>query len=361
VGDEKGQFYLGDSQSGYLLDPNPYLWIIRGATGAIQGSRIIDELTRAYSLSPDLTQSALRELVDLGLMELLPTPDYLDSHSFNSGDGEFAKNINQREINRSERLSIERSLITYRSIDGGYAEWDARASVAISIVGDNRIARNLLPLLIASGFTKSSIAITSKDLFALTARDINALSVSLEHLGRSRALHHRELIRHSRVDGSKEPPHHGLQTLPDLIIATSPPPPDLIAQWQSENLRHLAVGEPTRSDLEISPIIHPGATPCLRCIALHRRDALPESLAPLALPLSATSGAEIPATSAALIAALLASMTENFFAHPHDCRQHDSHSLIINLLEPTLAPRRQRWNFHPECGCVDVRRRALPR
>ena len=155
----------------------------------------------------------------------------------------------------------------------------------------------------------------------------------------------------------------------DLIIATSPPSLDAIARWQSEGTPHIALTLPTKTDIEISPLITPGVTPCLQCTALQRRDALPSDLAPLAcIPFSDlaftehTRRSELPAPSAALIASLLTTITIDICRGAFGATVDQPHlSQVINLLEPTLPVRHRVWNFHPECGCVDVQRRALPR
>ncbi len=344
VGVNEEEFFAGDGRGGYTLPTTPYLWLMKRSSGLIKGSTIVEDVARENSLPLDQVRGALLDLTDWGLIELLPTPIYSTITR--------RENISQGEINNQARLSIERSLITYRSVDGGVSEWDARARQTISIVGDNRIARNLLPLLISSGFIRSSILTSSRDPVLLSARDINGLSVTLEHLGKNKALHHRELIRHSHISTSTQPV---TSRESDLVIATTPPQPDQIQEWQSEGIAHIAVSEPIRTEIEISYFIQPGATPCLHCISLHRRDALPPKLSTLSI---ATGGVELPATAAALIAALLASAVENFYQAN---RPVSRSSRVINLLEPTLHHEDRKWNFHPECGCVDVQRRASPR
>jgi len=344
VGMSEEEFFAGDSRGGYTLPTTPYLWLIKRSSGLIKGSTIVEEVAAENSLSLDQVRGALLDLTAWGLIELLPTPIYSTITR--------RENISQGETNNQARLSIERSLITYRSVDGGASEWGARASQTISIVGDNRIARNLLPLLISSGFIRSSLLTSASDPVLLGARDINGLSVTLEHLGKSKALHHRELIRHSHISTTTQPV---TSRKSDLVIATTPPQPDQIQEWQSEGIAHIAVSEPIRTEIEISYFIQPGATPCLRCISLHRRDALPPKLSALSIP---TGGVELPATAAALIAALLASEVENFYQAN---RPVSRSSRVINLLEPTHHLEDRKWNFHPECGCVDVQRRASPR
>ncbi len=338
-----GELYVGDARAGFLLEPIPYLTILRSCNGALSRTEIAQRLFEPLALM----NRALDYLSSLGIIENLSQPDLMMQSQ-------------QHHLNSMARTRIESSLITHRSEDGGQEEWQARAHLVISIFGDTRVARNLLALLSTSGFTECTIALASRDEQLLAPRDINGLSVTTEHLAKSKALHHRDLIRQTKLGGSTSAHQGGV----DLIIATAPPPAEQIQEWQSQGIAQLAISEVIAQEIEISPIIYPGMVPCLHCIALHRRDALPSDLTTLAL---AEKHHELPAPSAALIAAMTTSIVANFQGSSHrslshkDQRNRLSHSFVINLLDPTLPIQRRSWNFHPECGCVDVRRRAYPR
>jgi len=350
-----GTIYVGDARDGYILDAIPYRQILRHSTGAHPHAHIADQL----NLSPSALLHLLRELTSLGVIENLTSPSHTEQ---------------QHHLNASERVGSERSLITHRSTDGGQGELHARAALQIEIRGDTRIARNLLALLVGSGFISTTLQLSPYDQPLLQARDLNALSVTSEHLGKSKALHHRDIVRQNHLV------MHNLATTDlrvvsgrgkrDLIVATSGVSAQDIQEWQSEGVRHLAISEVIAQTLEISPIIEPGVGPCLRCLSLHRRDALPEDLSLLAQP---EQVGELPVASAALVAALLASRIANFVHQVHDAagiqvmdqseelESYRRRSQVINLLDPSQPMEDRRWSFHPECGCVDVRRRAWPR
>ena len=338
-----GKLYVGNAREGFLLEPIPYLTILRSCNGVLSRADIAQRL---FEPLPRIDH-ALEYLSSLGIIENLSQPDQRGQSQ-------------QHHLNSMERTRIESSLITHHSEDGGEEEWQARADLAISIFGDTRVARNLLALLSTSGFTECTIALAPHAEQLLQPRDINGLSVTTEHLAKNKALHHRDLIRQTRL-GESSSAHQGIT---NLVITTAPPPAEQIQEWQSQGIDQLAISEVIAQEIEISPIIHPGMVPCLHCIALHRRDALPSDLTTLAL---AEKHHELPAPSAALIAAITTSIVANFQGSVHrslphqDRRDRLNYSLVINLLDPTLPIQRRSWNFHPECGCVDVRRRALPR
>ena len=350
-----GTIYVGDARDGYILDAIPYRQILRLSTGAHSHAFIADQL----DLSPSALGHILHELTSLGVIENLASP---------------SRTGQQHHLNASERIESERSFITHRSIDGGQGELHARAAFQIEIRGDTRIARNLLALLVGSGFTSTTIKVSPHDPTLLQARDLNALSVTSEDLGKSKSLHHRDIARQNHLV------MHNLATTDlrvvsgrgkqDLVVATSSASAEDIQEWQSEGVRHLAISEVIAQTIEISPVIEPGVGPCLRCISLHRRDALPEDLSLLAAP---QSSGELPVVSAALVASLLASKIANFAHRVHgaadipgmeqseELERYRRRSQVINLLDPSLTMEDRRWSFHPECGCVDVRRRAWPR
>ena len=337
------EIFVGNSHEGYLLDAYPYLAILRECTGWFN----INEISERSNQPAHIIEKIVGEhgeLVQLGVIET----------RFRPSPAPWTKIHDQQELHASTQNEIESSLITFRASDGGQAEWIARAQYGVTIFGDTRIARTLLALLCASGFIQTQLQSLPGEEPLLQARDLNALSVTADHLAKSKTLHHRDLIRVSRATSAVTSTANAPRKR-DLIIATSQPHAEQIQQWQSEAVAHLAMGEAIAGLIEISPIIQPGLTPCLRCIQLHKRDALPRDLTCLATTQNPST--QLPVTSAALIAALLATTVANYFFTP----QLQFHSQVINLLEPTLPIQPRKWNFHPECGCVDVQRRALPR
>ena len=339
-----GTIYIGDARSGLVLDAIPFLAILRTCTGA----RTCDEVAGSEHLA------TLDHLHQLGLIEYLTRPVLSTATP------------QQHLFNARERLDSEGSIITHRPGcgDGGLSEIDRRSELTIEILGDTRIARNLLALLGASGFTSSTLHLSHHDQPLLQARDLNGLTVTAEHLGKSKALHHGDISRQTALHGVKSAAGKTSEPLLNerLVIATAGASAQEIQHWQSMGTRHIAISEVIAQAIEISPIIHPGKGPCLRCIALHRRDALPLDLSTLA---SAQHEYELPAASAALVAALLTTWVANYL-HATSSREktlpdYARYSQVISLLEPTHPIERRRWSFHPECGCVDVRRRVLPR
>lgn len=353
-----GFIFVGTVTEGFELDRDPYLPLLRRCTGEFTTSQIAAQLGESLTV----VAAQLEKLQTLGIIEEhQPLPAHSES------------------LLSHKRREIETILTSHRSSDGSAAEWRARRDFSILITGDTRIARNLLPLLAASGFINTTLMVDSVTSAHLEFKDINALTVTIGDLGKSKRAHHQQLMQRAQIVSSAQslsdfrfhpahpsrPAHPSHGTKPHLAIATCEPRADEIQRWQSEGISHLAVGPLVGSQIEISPIITPGVTPCLQCIALHKRDALPHDLHPLSFNLAAAGApsSELPVASAALVASLLTSLAidSSWRAIKRELKvgadqAHLSH--VINLLSPTSAPVERRWSFHPECGCVDVRRRA---
>jgi hypothetical protein len=364
---ESGAIYIGTAHEGFELEADPYLPILRSCTGR---STVSEIAIRVSCTSADV-ESLLTQLSDLGLIEFLTSPD--------------TKSANERRVQitgdliTQEREEIESSLISLRHGDGGESEWRSRASLSLMITGDTRVARNLLALLNASGFPQVSLLLEGNASQQIAISDINGLSVTTDDLGKNKMNHHRDLARRSTLGSIHSKYHSANHTHPHLIIATAMPRADEIQRWQSEGISHIAVGDLIGSEVEIFPMITPGLGPCLQCIALHKADALPRDLRALTYPLHLNSNfrhlkngrGELPVGAAALLAGLLTSsvidwawrLTSSMSSAHSASRSHEEGNIsrVINLLEPMARPLERRWNFHPECGCVDVRRRASPR
>lgn len=122
-------------------------------------------------------------------------------------------------------------------------------------------------------------------------------------------------------------------------------PPALHLSWLRRDVPHVCVvheGDAVR----IGPLVEPGATGCLRCIELHRRDA------DAAWPVVAAQLANIPAPeldprTLALVAAHAAALADERLAHGVTAFGETSLSVPTTAGLPSAA----QHSPHPECGC----------
>jgi bacteriocin biosynthesis cyclodehydratase domain-containing protein len=98
----------------------------------------------------------------------------------------------------------------------------------------------------------------------------------------------------------------------------------------------------------VGPLVVPGATSCLHCADLHRRDADPR-WPRLATQLTASEPPPSGATVTCLLTAATAAL--QVLAYVDGTARPGALEATIELHPPDLVPRLRRWPPHPACGC----------
>ena len=318
-----GDYLLALPSHGLLLTQGAQIQMARAFTGRNSTLEI------AAGLSCEV--AAVGEFVEL-----------LQSHGFVDELGEpiFEGTDDLSEQLITSRGVTERALLTHRagSRDGGAEEFQDREAATILISGENRLARNLLVGLQASGFTNTRLISRAHLPARLTGADICGLAVRASDIGKLRREFTAELIRNSQIARGQQV----AKPFPDLIISTVPVEWDYVQRWMSEGSRHLHINQIVGQEIEVGPLVIPGATPCLRCVALIKRDngasVGHESLR-----------TELPSAAVAFISGLVALAVGEYFAT--GVTPFHAASYWYDLLNPLRAPEVRHWNFHPECGC----------
>lgn len=123
--------------------------------------------------------------------------------------------------------------------------------------------------------------------------------------------------------------------------------PELFGLWLRRDIPHLAVVL-SDTDLEVGPVIEPGAGPCLYCLQRYRAEADPAWTAILTQLYGRSSAAEtaLVSTEAASVVARLA--LRRLRSGP--ATVHES----VTLSAETGATETRAWLPHPGCGCIEV-------
>lgn len=303
-----------------------------------QGSQI--QMARAFNgrrSTVDIATGLMCELAAVGeFVELLKSHGFVDELREPVAEG--THDLSEQLIR--SRGATERALIAHRagSRDGGAQEFLERQSATILISGENRLARNLLAGLQASGFSNTRLIPRAFLPPRLMGADICGLAVRASDIGKLRREFTAELIRNSQIARGQQV----AKPFPDLIISTVPVEWDYVQRWMSEGSCHLHINQIVGQEIEVGPLVIPGATPCLRCVALTKRDngasVGHESLR-----------TELPSAAVAFISGLLALAVGGYFAT--GATPLHAASYWYDLLNPLRAPEVRHWNFHPECGC----------
>ena len=316
--------FLGLPMRGIVLTDPMHLLIAR----RLDGVQSTGELARGLLIPITTVQEFIQFLSAQGLIDMSVHP-----HE------SIHKDMSRQFI--AMRSAHERELASHRpgSSDGGVGELASRASMTILISGENRLARNLLVALHASGFTQTRLISRSSLPARISTNDVCGIAVRASDIGRDRKEFTEELIRNAQISRSEAV----AQKNPDLIISTLPLEWDYVQRWMSEGSTHLHISPLIGSEIEIGPLVIPGITPCLRCVTLIKREN------GTVVDQEYVRG-ELPSGAIAFLSGLIVLAVAEFNATGGTPLRAASY--WYNLLEPMCPAERRHWSFHPSCGCL---------
>ena len=259
---------------------------------------------------------------------------------------------------------------------GQQESMEKRLTSTVFVSKLNRIGFALSGILLASGVG----TVISDDNRKITIEDIVGGYLRLSDVGRTR---NEVLIDQSRENAQSKNVNnlshvnHGSNPNQvknsSLIIATSPPDPELLAEWMRGNTPFFLIDGLDRDNLTFGPFVNPGKDACPRCIDLHCLDRDPNwnsvSLAhfldrrrELSSPL-AMLGASIGAIFA--LAQLdqlvhpdrvdqmsrMDSMDQNKAENQRSSQFQLRGKTITYSASELMHPVIRRWSRHPLCGC----------
>jgi hypothetical protein len=279
----------------------------------------------------------------------------------------------------NQKLLPEMQLIDWyqqSSSIGQQESIEKRLTSTVYVSKLNRIGFALSGILLASGVG----AVISDDNRKITIEDIVGGYLRLSDVGRTR---NEVLIDQSRENAQSKNvnnlsnvnhgsnPNHLKNS--SLIIATSPPDPELLAEWMRGNTPFFLIDGLDRDNLTFGPFVNPGKDACPRCIDLHCLDRDPNwNSVSLAHFLDRRRELSSPlAMLGASIGAIFALAQLDQLVHPDrvdqmsrmDLMDHNKtenqRSSQFQLRGKTITysaselthPIIRRWSRHPLCGC----------
>jgi hypothetical protein len=317
--------YIGLPTFGVLIPSEPHMHTVRYFDGQYSTADIASGL----GIANEEVEELQTLLIEHGMLELLRTRVFAGS------------DLSQVLI--QARLHSELDLLTHRPgiSDGGKEAFAERESFTILISGENRFARNLLASLQGVGFTNTRIIPRAQLTPRIEASDVCGFSTRTSDIGKSRIEFAQEIIRNSSIVKSQSL----AKAEPDLIISTIPVQWDYVQRWMTEGSAHIHINTIIGGHLEIGPLVIPGITPCLRCVALTKRD-----LRIVEIEGAAPRSNEFPTAVNAYVSGLIAMCVSEYVATRTSTLLAASYWL--DLLAPLSAPEHRYWDFHPECGCL---------
>jgi hypothetical protein len=219
-----------------------------------------------------------------------------------------------------------------------------RRAAAVVVEGATRVGVPLAAVLAASGIGRVSV----RDAGPATAGDAVVGGLTAADEGRPRVLAAADAVRRASPLTDLRPLAEGVR--PDLVVLARPwaASDPTVAALQREGVPHLVATVRGATGV-VGPLVVPGATSCLRCADLHRRDADP-AWPQLAAQLIAGQVPAGGATVTCLLTAVTAAV--QVLAYVDRAAAPITLGSTLELALPDLAPRLRRWPPHPGCGCA---------
>jgi len=244
-----------------------------------------------------------------------------------------------------ERIAPELGQITWQSgiIDAGVTTLSQRQNVAIDICGDDRLATSLLTILLASGVSQTTLALSNLQR-DITARDLGTGVFAINDLDMNLNNRICEIARNF----SLFPISKSADIKSYLTIIFGAPDPAKISALLSSNLPHLFISSLDATTIRIGPLVIPGRTPCNRCIELSQLEQSPllnqinqaRSFAPIQqLNIAAT------AQIAGMIAQCVLNYVDTGFSELIGTQ------ILLDTARP-CNPQHIAYAMNPACGCA---------
>ncbi|TFV52337.1 ThiF family adenylyltransferase [Blastococcus sp. TF02A_35] len=313
-----------DSTDGLLLDPVPGLPNLIRALDGRRSQRAVRAQAARDGLDPGLVDTALEALRGTGLLTDLDPADLLAT-----GAGPAAAARARVELPSAVRVP-------------GSAVWRTRALSSVVVEGATRVGTPLAAVLAASGVGR----VVVHDSGVVRAGDAVVGGLTAGDEGRPRSMAAADAVRRASPLTDLRPLPPG--ALPDLVVLTRPwAASDPVALRGTGSGAHLVATVRGETGV-VGPLVVRGATSCLLCADLHRRDAdarWPRLAAQLVAAEAPPSGSTLTCLLTALLAAGQA------LAYLDDAGAPLTLGATVELRPPDLLPRVRRWPAHPSCGC----------
>ncbi len=324
----------------------------RMALSDMDGTRTCQELSLAREIPSEDIQNLVTELDRAGLVDThstkisvhnrfhSPNINRASHDSDDSNDGAFQQ--------LKARLVPELSSATWISgvRDGGAQIVSKRQEWRVRICGESRIATLLYGILLASGFTNTSLQAHNSSK-RIVEEDLCAGFFHPSDIGLQLEKRSTELTRELSLFPIGATNKRDQTGTKPLMIAVGAVSADLIQQWMSQGIPHLIIGIPESGSIEIGPIVIPGESPCARCIAMTREEQNP-TWKEITLQKVLMPSMEVPVAVAHHVAGVAALELLHFV--DEGLSPLVGASSRVNFHGP-LASSKQTFARHPACGC----------
>jgi hypothetical protein len=265
-------YFIGHASAGIQISHPGASAILANFTGSLTSFEISIRTGAPF----EVVNKICDELVAANLIDQVSMPivlaDRFHSEKTNRKTNSQDQSQDAAYQQLQKRIAPELGQITWQSgiIDAGVTTLSDRQKVAIDICSDDRLAISLLTILLASGVSQSTLALSNvpRDISAadlgtgiFTISDVDSnVSNRVSEIARAFAL----------FPISKNP-----TTTKYLTIIFGAPDPAKINTLLSSNLPHLFISTLDATSMRIGPLVIPGQSPCFRCIELSQIEQSP--------------------------------------------------------------------------------------
>lgn len=193
--------------------------------------------------------------------------------------------------------------------DGGTSTVAARSKFPIELIGRSRTITILYSLLLASGVSRVRFA--DRHLRPIVDDlDLGSGAIIASDLGGN----YYEILESRRRELSLFPidrnqPAEMSALRPLLTIHSGDVDPELMTQWSNQRQPYLLLHPAIGDEVVVGPLVEPGQSPCIRCLALYERDNFGFTRTER-IPLTAIT--ELPMVAAHYVAAIAAAQALHF-------------------------------------------------
>lgn len=355
---------IPEEESIHLATSHHAIEIFHGGARAIisqlNGLQTPEEISTILSAPIELIDRVLTELKNANFIDTVRNKITLHNR-FQSTIASRSTHTQDQSLDAAfvqlqKRLAPELSQATWivGVNDGGVELLSNRQNFGIEIFGSSRTATLICSILLASGVTNTRMALTSMQQHP-TIGDIDlgtgalrTSDIGLNFRGRLEELSREwSLFPVASHRGSIHKPVAEIIPERNLRIIVGNYEPELIEHLNRDTQDHLFVGKIAGGVATCGPLVRPGMTPCIACLAL----GVEERNGRFQRELMATQGTsdELPIAIAHQLAAIAAHTALRFI--DTGASQLAGAQIHLDYQEP-LAPTLNSFPRHPRCECV---------
>jgi len=355
---------IPEEKSIHLASSHHAIEIFHGGARAIisqlNGLQTPEEICTILSAPIELIDRVLTELKNANFIDTVRNKITLHNRFQSTIASRSAhtqdQSLDAAFIQLQKRLAPELSQATWivGVNDGGVELLSNRQNFGIEIFGSSRTATLICSILLASGVTNTRMALTSMQQHP-TIGDIDlgtgalrTSDIGLNFRGRLEELSREwSLFPVASHRGSIHKPVAEIIPERNLRIIVGNYEPELIEHLNRDTQDHLFVGKIAGGVATCGPLVRPGMTPCIDCLAL----GVEERNGGFQRELMATQGTsdELPIAIAHQLAAIAAHTALRFI--DTGASQLAGAQIHLDYLEP-LSPTLNSFPRHPRCECV---------